>query len=119
MLIAATMSGAFASACGNSRPALHRPAAAVWCRPVDLVFDGDKLSARRDGRWDARAVIGLTLDDARRLAQRHGCQLRPVGGKDVAVDARITDDFIPNSVNVDVTDGVVTGLDTINGGTVG
>jgi hypothetical protein len=120
LLVVATMSAALASACGGggSRPQLHRPVAAVWCRPVIAATEGDTLSARR-GKWDARAIIGVSLDNASRLAERHQCQVRPVGGKDVPADAVITMDLIPNRINVDVTDGVVTALDTINGSPVG
>jgi hypothetical protein len=115
------MAVALASACGNDdhpRPVLHRPAAAAWCPSATVHIQSHKLSAWR-GTWDARAIIGLTLDDASRLAKRHGCQLRPVGGKDVDAQTAITMDLIFNRINVDVDDGIVTALDTTNGDMVG
>jgi hypothetical protein len=115
------MAVAWASACGNDdhpRPVLHRPAAAAWCPSAIVEIQGHKLSAR-PGNWDARAVIGLTLDAASRLAKRHGCQLRPVGGNDVDANTPITMDLIFNRINVDVDDGIVTALDATNGDMVG
>lgn len=70
------------------------------------------------GAWDARSVIGLDLDDARRLADRHGCVVRPVGGKDPDPNGMVTSDLRFDRVNVDVTDGVVTALDGKESGDV-
>jgi hypothetical protein len=95
----------------RARPTLHRPAAAAWCPSVVIPARARKLSDAHHGAWDARAIIGLDLDDARRMAGRHGCQLRPVGGEDVDADAVLTADLRFNRINVDVTDGVVTALD--------
>jgi hypothetical protein len=104
-----------ATACGGDdrpRPALLRPPAPVWCPSVILSRLGRNLDdAARHGTWDARAIIGLDLDDARRLAERHDCQIRPVGGKDVGPDIVLTMDLRFDRINVDVTDGVVTALD--------
>jgi hypothetical protein len=105
---------ALASACGDnggSRPALHRPAAAAWCPSVVYAAQGEQLSHPWRGTWDARAIIGLDLDDAGHAAERHGCDLRPVGGKDVDPHDVLTMDLRFNRINVDVTDGVVTALD--------
>jgi hypothetical protein len=121
-MIAATVAAALANACGSDdhpRPALHRPAAAAWCPSAIFDVHVHKLSDARRGSWDARAVMGLTLDDAIRLAQRHRCQLRPVGGKDVDAHTVLIMDLRFNRINVDVTDGIVTGLEDTSGDMVG
>jgi hypothetical protein len=118
-VLAAAAALALAIAWGShdrARPTLHRPAAAAWCPSIVIPAHARKLSDTRHGAWDARAIIGLDLDDARRLAGRHGCELRPVGGEDVDPHVVLTLDLRSNRINVDVTDGVVTALD---GGTRG
>jgi hypothetical protein len=77
-----------------------------------------KFSKARHGGWDARAVIGLDVDEASRMAERHGCQLRLVEGKDADPHDVLTMDLRFNRINVDVTDGVVTTLDGDRGGDV-
>jgi hypothetical protein len=90
---------------------LHRPAVAAWCPSAIITPLTRRFSDAGHGRWDARAVIGLRLDDARRLAARHGCRLRVVGGKDLDPQEMINMDLRFDRVNVDVTDGIVTTLD--------
>lgn len=96
--------------CGSddgARPSLHRPAVAAWCPSVVQGVEGEKP---RRGSWDAREIVGLDLDEARGVAARHGCEVRPVGGEDVDPRAVVTMDLRFDRINVDVTDGVVVGL---------
>jgi hypothetical protein len=113
-VVAAAMAVTSTGACGSDdrpKPSLRRPAAAVWCPSTILTLYARKPGDARHGTWDARAIIGLNLDDARRLAARHGCQIRVVGGEDADPDTLITMDLRFDRVNVEVTGGVVTALD--------
>lgn len=119
--VATTAAAALTSGCAGSdhaRPVLRRAAAAAWCPSIVLGVHTRKFSDARHGAWDARAIIGLDLDEASRMAARHGCQLRLVGGKDADPHDLLTKDFRFNRINVDATDGVVTTLDGDRGGDV-
>lgn len=59
-------------------------------------------------RFDARTLIGLSLDQAVAQAARHGCKSRVV-----RVDGRwqtVTSDYETHRVDVAVSRGVVTGV---------
>jgi hypothetical protein len=120
--LAAAAVVATAGGCGSdehARPRLRRPAAAAWCPAAIVSVNTEKLGQAPHGNWDARAVIGLDFDDAIRLARRHGCVLRMVGGEDADPNAALTMDLRFDRVNVDVTDGVVVALNDATGGIVG
>lgn len=93
---------------GDDPPALHRAARPVWCPAADF--------GRPASRFDARRLVGLELGAASQLAVRNRCTLRVVGGDTNPV---VTMDLRPDRVNVDVVDGIVTGLDGRGGGPIG
>jgi hypothetical protein len=101
---------------GDHRPALHRSARPVWCPPVNLPIpipiDGRRLPDL--ARFDARKIVGLKLADAEHLAAVDDCSIRVVNGDDL-----LTMDLVFRRINVDVQDGIVTGLDSRWGGPLG
>jgi hypothetical protein len=107
---------ALAAGCGGSSPRVHvvRPANAIWC-PAEVKMGGRVQRAR--GTFDARRVLGLSLDDAEGLGAAHDCRVRAtkIDGKRQAV----TLDFETNRVNVIVEHGRVARFDMDAGGPVG
>lgn len=77
-------------------------AAAVKC-PAALIGDGATESPA--GEFEIGRLEGLRTGAARRLAARHGCQVRVVrrNGRWLVV----TEDYSPSRINVAVRDGRV------------
>ncbi len=77
----------------------------------DTATTTDETVAPSDGEaqdFDETIVIGLPVDEAEAAAEEAGFTMRIArqDGEDLA----LTMDFIPNRVNVEVADGVVTGV---------
>lgn len=58
--------------------------------------------------FDESLIVGLPLDEATEAAEAEGFVLRTA--REDGEDLALTMDFVPNRVNVEVTDGVVTGV---------
>jgi hypothetical protein len=99
---------------GDHRPALHRSARPAWCPWLNLPSPIGGGRPPRIDRFDAREIVGLELADAKRLAARDDCTVRVVNG-----GAMLTMDLGTSRINVDVEDGIVTGLDPRAGGPIG
>ena len=83
------------SGCGGGAPAVNRPSAPIWC-PTNV-------PTRQ--AFDARALLGMSPEDARRAAERQGCRFRvvmedgePQGGtadvRQDRVEAVVEDDVV-------------------------
>ena len=68
-------------------------------------FAGDGATESAEGEFEIERLEGLRMRAARRLADRHGCQVRVVrrNGRWLAV----TEDYSPSRINVAVRDGRV------------
>lgn len=103
---------ALAAGCGGSSPKVDvvRPAHAVWC-PAEVKMGGRVQHPRV--MFDARRVLGLSLDDAEKLGTAHRCNVRATttDGKSLA----LTMDLRFDRVDVIVEHGKVTRFDTHNG----
>jgi hypothetical protein len=88
--------GLLAVACGDDEETAATTAETV------APADGEALE------FDESIVTGLSVEEAETAAEEAGFTLRIArqDGEDLA----LTMDFIPNRVNVEVTDGVVTGV---------
>ncbi|WP_027006097.1 hypothetical protein [Conexibacter woesei] len=109
---AALLVVAAAAGCGGSSPRVHvvRPAHPIWC-PAEVKMGGRVQHPR--GTFDARRVLGLSLDDAVRLGTAHRCNVRATttDGKSLA----LTMDLRFDRVDVIVEHGKVARFDTHNG----
>lgn len=98
------------------RPAVQERKKPVWCpkqrfeqvRRDDGRFDVERVP---HGTFDARDMLGLRQDDASKLADDNGCQMRVVS-RDGEKLAR-TDDLRVNRINVNVERGYVTALQSV------
>jgi hypothetical protein len=108
--------------CGATRLAIHRPAKPIYavtgCHAVPFrgYFPprhrvGRLWSIRCPGHFDARAVLGLTLGESESIAVAHGATVREF--KRDGYEPMHTLDQEPNRIDVDTTDGIVTGIDQI------
>ncbi|MDP2293233.1 MAG: hypothetical protein Q8M22_18775 [Actinomycetota bacterium] len=79
--------------------------------PTKSVPPTDVLPAEVDQTIATDLLVGLSLDEATKVAEENGWSVRvsTLDGEGQVV----TDDLRPNRVNVAVTDGVVTGIDSI------
>jgi hypothetical protein len=102
---------------GDPRPALHRSARPVWCPSVIFPPISKVVLRLRDpdhSQFDARGIVGLKLAAAEHLAGRNDCTVRVVNG-----GGALTMDLQSRRIDVDVQDGIVTGLDARTGGPIG
>jgi hypothetical protein len=119
-VLAALALAAPALGCGGAGPPrLHRLARPAWC--PSAIFTRDhrnphRLRSHGHGHFDARRLVGLKLAAASQLAARNACTVRVVGGD---THPAVTLDLRPDRVNVEVTDGIVTALETQLGGPIG
>jgi hypothetical protein len=108
--------------CGGTRIAIHRSAKPIYavtgCHgvTVERYFAPKHRSVpmmltRCAGRFDARALLGLTLGESERVAAAHGASVREL--KHNGHGPMPTADEQPSRVDVDTTEGIVTRIDRI------
>ena len=111
---------ALTPACGEEEPAVPAPRPAVqerkkpvWCpkqRFEQVRRDDGRFDVKRvpHGTFDARDMLGLPQDDASKLAEDNGCELRVVkrDGEELIVNL----DLRVNRVNVTVDRGYITAI---------
>jgi len=79
-------------------PIVHRPSAPVWC---PMALKGSPVT-----RFDARKVLGMSLNDGYELAAQHGCIVQDASGDQ-------SDEGRTNRILVDVSRGTITRIDAI------
>jgi hypothetical protein len=108
--------------CGASRLAIQHPAEPIYaktgCHGVTVwrYYPPRREVARLSyircpGRFDARAILGLTLLEGERVAAAHGASVRAL--KQDGYGPIPTLDEAPGRVDVDTTEGIVTRIDEI------
>lgn len=95
-----------AAGCGGPEEVhVVRPARPVWC-PAEVKLR-DRV-VRQPGAFDARRLLGLSVDDAVRLGTANGCTVRVTN---LRKDEVLTMDLRTDRVNVEAEHGKVARFD--------
>ncbi|MEV4419172.1 hypothetical protein AB0L40_04255 [Patulibacter sp. NPDC049589] len=95
--------------CGDDAPEVVVATMPAKAKPYPRIANAPGVSpGARVSRFDARRIIGMRVDPARRLAARYDCTLRVVEGEGAA--KAFTADLNLRRIDVRVEHGVVTRL---------